>query len=63
MLIGAVADDITGAADLCLMLSRSGLRTVQIIGLPDPATPLPDADAVVIGGRNLAIALAIVKRG
>ena len=55
MLIGAVADDITGAADLCLMLSRSGLRTVQIIGLPDPATPLPDADAVVIALKSRTI--------
>ena len=70
MLIGAVADDITGAADLCLMLSRSGLRTVQIIGLPDPATPLPDADAVVIALKSrtipadqaVALALAAGRR-
>ena len=37
MLLGAVADDTTGATDLCLMLAREGLRTVQIIGLPASA--------------------------
>ncbi len=53
MLIGAVADDITGATDLCLMLSRSGLRTVQVMGVPDAA--LPDAEAVVIALKSRTI--------
>ena len=53
MLIGAVADDITGATDLCLMLSRAGLRTVQVIGAP--VGPLPDADAVVIALKSRTI--------
>jgi uncharacterized protein YgbK (DUF1537 family) len=57
MLIGAVADDITGATDLCLMLAREGLRTVQIIGLPEQGT-LPDADAVVIALKSRSIAAA-----
>ena len=57
MLIGAVADDITGATDLCLMLAREGLRTVQIIGLPQQGT-LPDADAVVIALKSRSIAAA-----
>ncbi|MFZ3584882.1 3-oxo-tetronate kinase [Loktanella sp. DJP18] len=52
MLIGAVADDITGASDLCLMLSREGLRTVQIIGVPPVGVALPDADAVVIALKS-----------
>ena len=55
MLIGAVADDITGATDLCLMLTRSGLHTVQVIGLPDPDVPLPKADAVVIALKSRTI--------
>ena len=58
MLIGAVADDITGATDLCLMLTRSGLRTVQVIGVPDPAVPLPKADAVVIALKSRTIPAA-----
>ena len=67
MLIGAVADDITGATDLSLMLSRAGLRTVQVIGVPEGE--LPQADAVVIAlksrtipaGEAVALALASGK--
>ena len=33
MLLGCIADDLTGATDLSLMLSREGLRTVQTTGL------------------------------
>jgi 3-dehydrotetronate 4-kinase len=55
LLIGAVADDITGATDLCLMLSREGLRTVQVMGVPSPAAALPDADAVVIALKSRSI--------
>jgi len=54
LLIGAVADDITGATDLCLMLAREGLRTVQIIGVPDQHS-LPDADAIVIALKSRSI--------
>lgn len=57
MLIGAVADDITGATDLCLMLAREGLRTVQIIGLPSQGN-LPDADAIVIALKSRSIPAA-----
>ena len=53
MLIGAVADDITGGTDLCLMLSRAGLRTIQVIGLPEGG--LPEADAVVIALKSRTI--------
>ncbi|MFC3086919.1 3-oxo-tetronate kinase [Tabrizicola soli] len=53
--IGAVADDITGATDLCLMLAREGLRTVQVMGIPQPGTRLPDADAVVIALKSRSI--------
>ena len=53
MLIGAVADDITGATDLALMLSRAGLHTVQVIGVPDG--PLPQAEAVVIALKSRSI--------
>ena len=56
MRLGAVADDITGATDLCLMLARAGLRTVQIIGLPKG--PLPKADAVVIALKSRSIPAA-----
>jgi uncharacterized protein YgbK (DUF1537 family) len=58
MLIGAVADDITGATDLCLMLSRSGLKTRQVIGLPGPHTDLSGADAVVVALKSRTIPAA-----
>lgn len=58
MLIGAVADDITGATDLCLMLSRAGLRTVQRIGVPLPGTNFSDADAVVVALKSRSIPAA-----
>src|SRR3954451_12783127 len=31
ILLGAVADDVTGATDLCSVLARGGMRTVQTI--------------------------------
>jgi 3-dehydrotetronate 4-kinase len=52
MLLGAIADDFTGATDLCSMLVRGGMRTVQLIGVPDANAPAPDADAVVIALKS-----------
>lgn len=49
--IGCIADDFTGATDLAGMLVRSGMRTVQTIGVPNQ--PLPaEADAVVIALKS-----------
>lgn len=55
MLLGAIADDITGATDLCLMLSRAGLRTVQRIGVPAKDDDFAGADAVVIALKSRSI--------
>ena len=52
MLLGAIADDFTGATDLCSMLVRGGMRTVQIIGTPAPGDSVPDADAVVVAIKS-----------
>ncbi len=52
MLLGAIADDFTGATDLCSMLVRGGMRTVQLIGLPKAGEPVPDADAVVVALKS-----------
>ena len=52
MLLGAIADDFTGATDLCSMLVRGGMRTVQLIGVPEPDLPAPDADAVVVALKS-----------
>jgi 3-dehydrotetronate 4-kinase len=58
MLIGCVADDLTGATDLALMLSRGGMRTVQTVGVPDPGKLLPDADAIVVALKSRTIPAA-----
>lgn len=50
MLLGCIADDFTGATDLASTLVRMGMRTVQVIGVPDG--PLPEADAVVIALKS-----------
>ncbi len=54
MLLGAIADDFTGATDLANMLVRGGMRTVQLLGVPDG--PAPDADAVVVALKSRTIA-------
>ena len=59
MLIGAVADDITGATDLCLMLSRAGLRTVQVMGVPDGALPVADAVVIALKSRTIPAGEAV----
>lgn len=50
-LLGCIADDFTGATDLCSMLVRNGMRTVQVIGVPETAAA-PDADAVVVALKS-----------
>jgi 3-dehydrotetronate 4-kinase len=50
VILGVVADDFTGATDVAGMLVRAGMRTVQVIGVPQG--PLPDADAVVVALKS-----------
>lgn len=62
MFLGAVADDLTGATDLSLMISRQGMKTVQVIGaLPDGST-FGDADAVVVALKSRTIPKADAVR-
>ncbi|MDV7340582.1 3-oxo-tetronate kinase [Terasakiella sp. A23] len=53
--LGCIADDLTGATDLAMILVREGMKTVQIVGVPKPDTPVPDADAVVIALKSRTI--------
>ncbi len=50
MLLGIIADDMTGATDIALMLARNGMSTRQTIGVPQGA--LPDSDAVVVALKS-----------
>jgi uncharacterized protein YgbK (DUF1537 family) len=51
-LLGCIADDFAGGTELSNMLTRGGMRTVQTIGVPDDATDLPEADAVVVALKS-----------
>lgn len=55
MLLGAIADDLTGATDLALMLSREGMRTVQVVGVPAEDFDYGKADAVVVALKSRTI--------
>ncbi len=48
VLLGCVADDLTGATDLALVLSQNGMRTVLVLDTPPGSGATPDADAVVV---------------
>jgi uncharacterized protein YgbK (DUF1537 family) len=50
--LGVIADDFTGATDVASMLVRAGMRTVQVIGVPGDAVPVPAADAVVVALKS-----------
>ncbi|MCM2475410.1 four-carbon acid sugar kinase family protein [Rhizobium sp. CG5] len=58
MLLGAIADDLTGATDLALTLSREGMRTVQVVGVPPVGFDYGDAEAVVLALKSRTIPAA-----
>lgn len=60
--LGCIADDLTGATDVALMLQNAGMRTIQVIGVPDGVAP-QDADAVVVAlkSRTSAPAEAVAQ--
>ncbi|WP_119353725.1 3-oxo-tetronate kinase [Azohydromonas sediminis] len=60
MILGVVADDFTGATDVASMLVRNGMRTVQVIGVPQG--PAPDADAVVVALKSRTVPAADAVR-
>ena len=60
IVLGAIADDFTGATDLANNLVRGGMRCVQTIGIPDaPLSPqeteaLENVDAIVVALKSRA---------
>jgi uncharacterized protein YgbK (DUF1537 family) len=58
LLLGCIADDLTGATDLANTLVRQGMRTVQVIGVPPAGEPLPEADAIVVALKSRTIPAA-----
>lgn len=61
--LGCIADDYTGASDLANTLTRSGLRTVQTIGVPADDLALPEVDAIVVSlkSRSIEAGLAVSR--
>lgn len=57
MKIGAIADDLTGATDLALILSRAGFSVLQVVGVPE-TSDFSTADAVVVSLKSRTIAAA-----
>lgn len=52
IILGCVADDFTGATDLANTLVRNGMRTVQLLGVPDDDFRVSDVDAVVVALKS-----------
>ncbi len=48
MLLGAIADDFTGATDLASIIAREGMPVVQLIGVPNPETISLAGDAAAV---------------
>jgi uncharacterized protein YgbK (DUF1537 family) len=52
MLIGCIADDLTGATDLGVTHAREGLSVTQVNGVPEAALDVPPSDAVVVALKS-----------
>ncbi len=52
VVLGAIADDFTGATDLANTWVKEGVRVGQVIGVPDAATDTGDAEAVVVALKS-----------
>ena len=62
MLLGCIADDLTGATDLAIMLTRAGMRTLQVMEVPrsgDATLAGFDAIVVALKTRTCAVGEAI----
>ncbi|MGA2487940.1 MAG: 3-oxo-tetronate kinase [Roseiarcus sp.] len=56
--LGCIGDDYTGSSDLANTLTRNGLRTLQLIGVPSAEVALPEVDAIVIALKIRSVAAA-----
>jgi len=58
VILGAIADDFTGASDLADTLARGGMHTVQTIGVPRAGRNYGDPDALVVALKTRSIPAA-----
>ncbi len=62
VVLGCIADDFTGASDLANNLVRSGMRTLQTIGVPDgPLAAAADAVVVALKSRTIPATDAVAQ--
>ncbi|MBS7696420.1 MULTISPECIES: 3-oxo-tetronate kinase [unclassified Chelatococcus] len=54
MLLGAIADDFTGASDLANTLARNGMATTLFVGVPDGDVAAAEAGVVALKTRSIA---------
>ncbi len=59
--LGVIADDFTGATDVASMLVRAGMRTVQVIGVPQGPAPAADAIVIALKSRTIAASDAVAQ--
>jgi 3-dehydrotetronate 4-kinase len=60
MLLGAIADDFTGASDLANTLARGGMAVTQLVGVPGGRAPeTMEAAVVSLKTRSIAAADAV----
>lgn len=52
VLLGCIADDFTGATDLANTLTRQGMATAVLLGVPRDDLAVPDADAIVVALKS-----------
>lgn len=55
ILLGAIADDFTGATDLANTLTRQGMRVIQTVGVPREGIDAGDADAIVVALKSRTV--------
>lgn len=56
LLLGCIADDVTGASDLADMLVQGGMSVVQTVGVPGDSFDLIEVDAVVVSLKTRSVA-------
>jgi uncharacterized protein YgbK (DUF1537 family) len=59
MLLGAIADDFTGASDLANTLAKEGMATTLFVGVPREDAPNAEAGVVALKTRSIAPAEAV----
>jgi 3-dehydrotetronate 4-kinase len=52
VVLGAIADDFTGATDLASTWARQGLQVIQTIGVPDESTVGEGAEAIFVALKS-----------